>query len=228
MNHVYTINGRPCGFNVSDPTTFKAAVYKSEQPAPTIYDYLTFKAGSTVDTTWDPAFNCAKTYVNSYQEDLNTSVQTSIKATSGDSMRINIVAGNTYMLYWSEDDITSTKNYDPSSWAKYAVAGFWEYVTASYISEIYSLDFWHKPKWNSINFNSVTTIPQIAANLHRADALTNISDLFKNAPLTCNIIPFIEALISVAPNLTTTSGCFSGCTTAPDYAAALAQYPGWF
>lgn len=195
---------------------------------PTVYDYFTFKAGSTVDTTWDPAFNCAKVYTNSYQEDLNTSVQTSIKATSGDAMRINIVSGNTYMLYWNEDDITSTKNYNTYAWSMYPVAGYYSVVTASYISEIYSLDFWHKPKWSAINFNSVTTIPQIAANLHRADVLIDVSNMFKNAPLTCNIIPFIEALIEVAPNLYTTTGCFSGCTTAPDYAAALVQYPDWF
>lgn len=207
---------------------FRIAVYKSEQPAPTIYDYFTFKASSTIDTTWDPAFNCAKVYTSSYQEDLNTHEQTSIKATSGDAMRINITAGNTYMLYWSEDDITSTKNYNTSAWDTYAVAGYWSSVTANYISEIYSLDFWHKPKWNNINFNSVTNIPQTADNIYRADALTDVSNLFKNAPLTCNIIPFIEALISVAPNLTTTSGCFYGCTTAPDYEAAVAQYPNWF
>lgn len=47
MNHVYTINGRTCGFNISEPITFRAAIYKGEITP--VFPYKTVTIGTQ---TW--------------------------------------------------------------------------------------------------------------------------------------------------------------------------------
>jgi len=199
-------------------------------PAPTVYDYFTFKAGpGSYTIKADPVNWVEKKWTNSYLYDLTDNTQTSLKAPDGDAFYMSYGNGHTYMAEWTEEAIISTRDASTSSksyWNQFSVFYGGEQFTG--IVELYSIDFWHKPKWNNTKFPDVTIIPQIAANIHRGDVLTDCSNLFKNAPITNSIEAFILAMREACPNLTTTTGCFAGCTSAPDYAYCLEHYPEWF
>lgn len=200
------------------------------EPEPVVlYDYMTFKAIITADYTFDQAGGCAKVYTNSYMKNLDDNT-TAALVRSSDYMYWNLVDGITYMCYWADEDIETTKNYSISSWNNSVVAGGVGYSGPpnGAIGELYSMDFWHKSKWSSWNMYNCTLIPQDYRNIHRGEELTDCSNLFKNAPITNSIEKFIKAMQIACPNLTTTTGCFSGCTTAPDYSYCLTKYPGWF
>ena len=194
------------------------------------YDYFTFKAKDTGTYKCDQAYMCAKKYNNgSYLKDLDTGTEYSING--NDAMSWTLTAGHTYELCWTDADITATRNYNPTAYDSASYPCIYSDSSNNpprHLAEVYSIDFWHKPYWSNFNMFNVTVIPQSAANIHRSAELISCARLFYNAPLTCNIEPFILAMQQVCPNLTTTSGCFSGCTSAPDYAYCLATYPNWF
>lgn len=201
------------------------------EPEPVvIYDYLTFKSVNTASYAFDQAPGCSKVYTNSYMKNLDDNTTSSLSNNNyGDAMYWSLSQGNTYMCYWADEDIVTTKNYNISFWNDAAVANNVSYsLGAISIGELYSMDFWHKPKWSKWNMYNCTIIPQDYRNIHRGDELIDCSNLFKNAPITNSIEKFILAMQIACPNLTTTTGCFSGCTTAPDYSYCLTTYPGWF
>ena len=193
------------------------------------YDYMTFKCAANYNGKFDQACGCAKVYTNSYMKNLDNDSTATLKYAGGDAMEWNVLAGTTYMCYWNDQDIADTKNYSIASWnnSAYPVV----YATnggAGAIGELYSMDFWNKPYWTNWNMSSCTLLPQEARNIHRGDALLACNNLFKNAPITNSIEKFIHAMQSACPNLTSTSGCFAGCTSASDYAYCQTQYPAWF
>lgn len=192
-----------------------------------LYDYMTFKAGSgSYSITADPVYWTPKVWTSSYLYDLTAGTQASLKASSGDAFYMSYGNSHVYRAEWTDSDINSTKNNSQQYWNQFSI--FYGGEKFNGIVELYSIDFWHKPLWNNTGFPDVTIIPQDARNIHRGAELTNCSNLFKNAPITNSIEKFILAMQTACPNLTTTSGCFAGCTTAPDYAYCLTNYPNWF
>lgn len=199
------------------------------EPGPVIYDYMTFKAASTGSGNFDQAYGCSKKYDSSYMKNLDTGTETSLRYSSiFPTMYWNLTAGTTYMCYWSDEDIESTKNSYISYWNSYPVAMYNNSDCNKFIGELYSMDFWHKPNWSEWRMINCTIIPQDYRNIHRGEELTDCSHLFINAPITNSIEKFIKAMQIACPNLTRTTGCFYGCTTAPDYSYCLTTYPGWF
>lgn len=194
------------------------------------YNYFTFKAKDTGTYTCDQAYMCAKKYNNgSYLKDLDTGTVYSIDGM--DAMKWTLTAGHTYELCWSDTDITLTRNYNTNAYNSSSYPSIYSDSSSSpprHLAEVYSMDFWHKPYWTNFNMSNVTVIPQSAANIHRGAELISCANLFKNAPITNSIEKFILAMQIACPNLTTTTGCFSGCTTAPDYNYCLSHYPAWF
>lgn len=85
---------------------------------------------------------------------------------------------------------------------------------------------------NSNTFAGVTKLPNRAFNYNHCENLTTIDRLFRNAHLTCPIIPVIQAMLKAAPNLRVTSGngpfTSSYCLNAPDIYDAYLLYPNWF
>ena len=191
------------------------------------YDYMTFKAGSgSYSIIADPVNWTPKVWTNSYLYDLTSGTQASLSASGSDAFYMSYGNSHVYRAEWTEADINSTKNNSQQYWNQYPI--FYGSEKFNGIVELYSIDFWHKPLWNNTGFPDVTIIPQDARNIHRGAELTDCSNLFKNAPITNSIEKFILAMQTACPNLTTTSGCFAGCTTAPDYAYCLSNYPNWF
>lgn len=198
------------------------------------YNHTTFKARINGTLYWDPIGGTKKYFDTSVSKDLTTGTDITTAdptATYTDWPCITVTQDHVYELVWSLEDLQRTfGNSLNGNGSLYANSG--TNSPNNIFGELYSIDFWYQSGYNYRSstpaFSNVTVIPQDSRNIHNAQYLTTCSNLFKNAPLTCNIIPFIEALTAAAPNLTTTSGCFNGCTTAPDYAAALAQYPNWF
>lgn len=198
--------------------------YEYVEP-PKVYEYMTFKCAQSYNGSFDVAYYCEKYYTDSYMKNLDNNTTASMDGR--DSMLWNVTAGTTYMCYWAESDITRTKNYSPSNFNNYPIV-YQGNGGAAAIGELYSMDFWHKPKWTNWNMYNCTKIPQMAANIHRGAELTNCSNLFKNAPITNSIEKFILAMQEACPNLSTKNGCFAGCTTAPDYEYCRTKYPSWF
>lgn len=191
------------------------------------YDYMSFKAGSgSYSITADPVNWVPKVWTNSYLYDLTAGTQASLKASGSDAFYMSYGNSHVYRAEWTDADINSTKNASQQYWNQFSI--FYGGEKFNGIVELYSIDFWHKPLWNNTGFPDVTIIPQDARNIHRGAELTDCSNLFKNAPITNSIEKFILAMQTACPNLTTTSGCFAGCTTAPDYAYCLTNYPNWF
>lgn len=217
-----TINGRPIALFVDD-------VPPGPEPEPFVqYYHTTFKPRSGYTRLyWDPISGKVKYFDNSYSKDLTAGTQFQTNGGSGDWPNLtNLDSTHLYEFVWSDQDIRR-------SWASGATTATYGNNTSSsqypsmVFGELYSLDLlWMNT--NSSLFPNVTLIPQDYRNIWRGDYFTNCSYMFQNAPITNSIEKFILAMQQACPNLTTTTGCFSGCTTAPDYNYCLTIYPNWF
>ena len=203
-----------------------------EPPEPFVqYNYTTFKARTTGTLYWDPASGTYKYFNNSTSKDLTTGTNMATNGGSGDWPNLSVTQDHIYELVWSEADLISTfggiSSGNNSTYYYYSDSQ----APNNIFGELYSIDFWYGTQSTSSNspvFDNVTIIPQDYRNLHNGQFITNCSNMFKNAPITNSIEKFIIAMQTACPNLTTTTGCFSGCTTAPDYNYCLSTYPGWF
>ena len=220
-----TINGRPIGLFVDE-------VPPGPEPEPFVqYNYTTFKARINGTLYWDPIGGTYKYFNNSTSKDLTTGTNMATNGGSGDWPNLSVTQDHLYELVWSETDLISTfytiSSGNDSSYYKSGSTS-----PNNIFGELYSIDFWYgtRSTYNSSNpvFGNVTIIPQDYRNLHNGQFITNCSNMFKNAPITNSIEKFILAMQQACPNLTTTTGCFSGCTTAPDYNYCLTTYPNWF
>ena len=220
-----TINGRPIGL-------FEGVVPPGPEPEPFVqYNYTTFKARINGTLYWDPVGGTFKYFDNSTSKDLTTGTNVATNGGDGDWPNLSVTQDHLYELVWSDTDLISTFDtissgndssyYDSGSTSPNNIFG-----------ELYSIDFWYGTRstynYSSSVFGNVTIIPQDYRNLHNGQFITNCSNMFKNAPITNSIEKFILAMQQACPNLTTTTGCFSGCTTAPDYNYCLTTYPNWF
>lgn len=81
-------------------------------------------------------------------------------------------------------------------------------------------------------FAGVTFLPQSPTNLNHCENLVNIKRLFWNAHITSPLIPFIEALIEVAPGVRPSDRhqifTAANCTGAPDIYDAYTKYRDFF
>ena len=215
-NKLIRINGGLCEYH--------------EPPAPPFvqYNYTTFKprSGST-RLYWDPAGGTFKHFDNSYSRDLTAGTSFQTNGGSGDWPNLtNLDSTHLYEFVWSDEDIRNSWPSGNTS-ASYGDDKWDSTYPTNVFDEIYSLDFLWARNINSW-FKYVTIIPQDARNIHRGEYLANCENMFKNAPITNSIEAFILAMRSACPNLNVTSGCFQGCTTAPDYSYCLTNYPEWF
>lgn len=214
-NKLIRINGGLCEYH--------------EPPVPpiTLYNYTTFKPRSGyTQLYWDPASGVYKYFDNSYSRDLTAGTSFPTNSGSGDWPDLtNLDSTHLYEFVWSDVDLRSSWPSGSTS-ASYGNSLDNKYPT-NVFGELYSLDFLWASNANS-QFRYVTVIPQDARNIHRGEYLTNCQNMFNNAPITNSIEAFILAMQQACPNLTTTTGCFQGCTTAPDYSYCLTTYPGWF
>lgn len=213
-----TINGRPIGLFDTTPAP----------PEPFIqYYHTTFKptSGST-RLYWDPASGTYKYFSNSQSKDLTAGTQFATNGGSGDWPNLSsLVSSHIYEFVWSDADVNSTWYNKPTS-ATYGNSSDTQYPSMVF-GELYSLDLLWSNNSNN-RFPNVTLIPQDYRNIWRGDYFTNCSYMFQNAPITNSLEKFILAMQTACPNLTTTTGCFSGCTTAPDYNYCMITYPNWF
>ena len=214
-----TINGRPIGLFDTSPDPFVQ------------YNYTTFKARTTGTLYWDPIDGTYKYFGNSTSKDLTTGTSMATNGGSGDWPKLSVTQDHIYELVWSTTDLTST--FGSISSGNNSSYYYSDTQSPNVIfGELYSIDFWYgtQSTYNSSNpvFGNVTIIPQDYRNLHNGQFITNCSNMFKNAPITNSIEKFILAMQQACPNLTTTTGCFSGCTTAPDYNYCMTTYPNWF
>lgn len=221
-----TINGRPIGLFVDD-------VPPGPEPEPFVqYNYTTFKARINGTLYWDPIGGTYKYFNNSTSKDLTTGTNMATNGGSGDWPNLSVTQDHLYELVWSDTDLISTFNTISSgNDSSYYDSG--STTPNNIFGELYSIDFWYGTRStysysSSPVFGNVTIIPQDYRNLHNGQFITNCSNMFKNAPITNSIEKFILAMQQACPNLTTTTGCFSGCTTAPDYNYCLTTYPNWF
>lgn len=199
-------------------------------PTPPVpdYEYFSFKVDTTATINFDPIFGVRKYFDNSISTDLTTG-QTfpSDGSGSNDWPNFSVTQDHIYSFVWSEQDLQTTFGgnlYGNNS-------GWSDSSSKGYISEIYSLDFWHASDWakaSTYSFSNCTIIPQSSSLIYRGESLTSCSNMFKNAPIQNSIEAFILAMQQACPNLSNTSGCFAGCTTAPDYNYCLTTYPQWF
>lgn len=221
-----TINGRPIGI-------FEGYVPPGPGPGPepepfVQYYHTTFKPRSGYTRLyWDPISGKVKYFNNSYSKDLTAGTQFQTNNGSGDWPDLrNLDSTHLYEFVWSDEDMRRT-------WSSGATTASYDYSTSDskypsmVFGELYSLDLlWTNT--NTSRFPNVTLIPQDYRNIWRGDYFTNCSYMFLNAPITNSIEKFILAMQQACPNLATTTGCFSGCTTAPDYNYCLTTYPNWF
>lgn len=197
----------------------------TESPAPT-YRYLTFKAYSTGDYSFDPASGFAKVYTNSYIKDLTTGTTSSMKTTSGDDkMRWNVQADHVYEVYWAPEDIAATKAYRPNRWNT-TYPAFPYYI----FKELYAIDCW--TMYDYFRNMSIATrycegIPQDGSIITNAENITwsGLQGSFMNAQIKNNLEPFILKFNSLA---TSRGSVFMGQTSAPDYSYCQSTYPYWF
>lgn len=199
------------------------------EPEPFIqYYYTTFKPTNSGYTRlyWDPASGVPKYFNNSYSKDLTAGTQFQTNGGSGDWPNLtNLDSTHLYEFVWSDQDIRSSWSSGATT-ASYSNGSNSQYPSMVF-GELYSLDLlWMNT--NTSRFPNVTLIPQDYRNIWRSDYFTDCSYMFQNAPITNSIEKFILAMQQACPNLTTTTGCFSGCTTAPDYNYCLTTYPNWF
>lgn len=219
-----TINGRPIGLFVDE-------VPPGPEPEPFVqYNYTTFKARITGTLYWDPIGGTFKYFNNSTSKDLTTGTNMATNGGSGDWPNLSVTQDHLYELVWSLTDLQSTFSTLNSNNSSYYYSG--SQSPNNIFGELYSIDFWYgkQSTYNYSNpvFGNVTIIPQDYRNLHNGQFITNCSNMFKNAPITNSIEKFILAMQQACPNLTTTTGCFSGCTSASDYNYCLTTYPNWF
>ena len=215
-NKLVSINGGLTNYNVPPPP-----------PIPD-YEYFSFKVSSTATVYFDPIGGVYKYWDNSVSTDLTTGETFPSNGGSGDWPNFSVTQDHIYSFVWSEEDLEST-----FEWVGlYGNGAGWEDSSSKgYISEIYSLDFWHSSYWakaDGTSFSNCSIIPQSSNLIFRGESLTSCANMFKNAPIQNSIEAFILAMQTACPNLSDTSGCFSGCTTAPDYNYCLETYPGWF
>lgn len=197
----------------------------TEPPTPT-YRYLTFKAYSTGDYSFDPAFGFTKVYTNSYIKDLTTGTTSSLKTTSGDDkMRWNVQADHVYEVYWAPEDVAATKAYRPNRWST-TYPAFPYYI----FKELYAIDCWTMYDY-FINMSIATRycegIPQDGSLITNAENITwsGLQGSFMQAQIKNKLEPFILKFNSLA----TSSGVvFRGQTSAPDYSYCYSTYPYWF
>ena len=196
----------------------------TEPPTPT-YRYLTFKAYSTGDYSFDPASGLAKVYTNSYIKDLTTGTTSALKATSGDKMRWNVQADHVYEVYWAPEDVAATKAYRPNMWSTIAPS-FPNYI----FKELYAIDCW--TMYDYFRNMSIATrycegIPQDGSLITNAENITwsGLQGSFMQAQIKNNLEPFILKFNSLA---TSRGSVFMGQTSAPDYSYCQSTYPNWF
>lgn len=197
-----------------------------EPPAPPVpdYEYFSFKAGSSTNFYFDPIGGVYKYWDNSTSTDLTTGTTFPSNGGSGDWPNFEVTQDHVYQFVWSETDLQDTFGN-----GLYGNNSGWDDSNRSTFVEIYSLDFWHASNWNkSMSFSSCRIIPQSANLIYRSESLTSCNNMFKNAPIQNSIEAFILAMQQACPNLTTTTGCFNGCTSAPDYNYWVSTYPNWF
>lgn len=215
-NKLIRINGGLCEYH--------------EPPAPPFvqYNYTTFKPRSGYTRLyWDPAGGTFKYFDNSYSRDLTAGTSFQTNGGSGDWPNLtNLDSTHLYEFVWADEDIRSSWPSGSTS-ASYGNDDWDDEYPTNVFGELYSLDFLWGYSTNSW-FKYVTIIPQDARNIHRGEYLVNCEEMFKNAPITNSIEAFIIAMRSACPNIEYTSGCFEGCTTAPDYSYCLTNYPEWF
>lgn len=196
-----------------------------EPPKPP-YEYFSFKARGNGTINFDPIGGVFKYFDNSISKDLTTGTEFPTNGGSGDWPNFSYTDGHEYQFVWSEQDLQSTFGGD-----LYGNNAGWE-DGRGYIEAIYSLDFWHASDWFKMNsygpFSYCSLLPQSANLIFRGESLTSCADAFRGAPIENSIEAFILAMQQACPNLTTTSGCFANCTTAPDYNYCLTTYPNWF
>lgn len=194
------------------------------------YNYTTFKARTSGTLYWDPSRGTYKYFSNSTSKDLTTGTNMATNGGSGDWPNLSVTQDHLYELVWSATDLASTfGSISSGNSSKYYYSG--SQSPNNIFGELYSIDFWYATGSTSSSspvFGNVTIIPQDYRNLHNGQFVTNCSNMFKNAPITNSIEKFILAMQQACPNLTTTTGCFSGCTTASDYNYCLTTYPNWF
>ena len=198
----------------------------TEPPAPT-YRYLTFKAYSTGDYTFDPASGFAKVYTNSYIKDLTTGTTSQLNAGSGnDKMRWNITADHIYEVYWAPEDIAATKAYNPNNWNTV----FPYFPSFNIFKELYSIDCWTMYDY----FRNMATlvrycegIPQDGSLITKAENITwvGLQACFMNSQIKNNLEPFILKFNNIAVYRNYT---FMNQTSAPDYSYCSSTYPNWF
>lgn len=192
------------------------------------YNYTTFKSGGYGNISWDPIGGTYKYFDNSYSTDLTTGISFQTNGGSGDWPNFDVSQGNIYEFVWSEQDLQSTFNNGLAGNSSTYESGS-NYGTIGYFAtELYSIDFLHGSGPCRYSFPNVTIIPQDYRNIHNGESLTRCDNMFNGAPITNSIEAFILAMQQACPNLIYTSGCFAGCTTAPDYNYCLATYPNWF
>lgn len=223
-----TINGRPIGI-------FEGVV-PPEPPTPPeptypIYQGWAFKAAKTASPFGrvDLAPGTGKTVSNpptSYSHDVTADTTAKLNKTM-DWIDFDIVEGHIYEAVWGLSDLQQT--FGTSSSKELPVSEWWNlsYNSIQIFDELYAIDFLTLSRTSGTLY-WVTVIPQIADNIHNGSRLTNCSYLFNSAPITNSIEKFILAMQQACPNLTTTTGCFRDCTTAPDYNYCLTTYPNWF
>lgn len=208
------------------------AEYQAPEPEPFVqYNYTTFKARTSGTLHWDPIDGTYKYFDNSTSKDLTTGTNMATNGGSGDWPNLSVTQDHLYELVWSDTDLISTfGGISSGNNSSYYNSG--TQSPNNIFGELYSIDFWYgtQSTYNSSSpvFDNVTIIPQDYRNLHNGQFITNCSNMFKNAPITNSIEKFILAMQQACPNLTTTTGCFSGCTSASDYNYCLTTYPGWF
>lgn len=198
-----------------------------EPPPPPIPDYLyfSFKMREGKDIYFDPIGGVFKYWDNSYSTDLTTGSTFQTNGGSGDWPNFYASQDHVYQFVWDESDLARTFE----SGSLYGNNSKWDSEFMGCISEIYSLDFWHSNNWNDNQaFSNCTVIPQSSSLIFRGESLTSCSYMFAYAPITNSIEAFILAMQTACPNLSNTSSCFVGCTTAPDYNYCLTTYPNWF
>ena len=201
-------------------------------PAYPIYQGWAFKAAKTESPFGrvDLAPVTGKTVSDppiSYSHDVTADTTAKLNK-SMDWINFDIVEGHIYEAVWGLSDLQATFGSSSNKALPVDAWGDSSYNPTPVFYELYAIDFLTLSRTNGGSMSWVTVIPQIADNIHNSSRLTYCSNLFKNAPITNSIENFILAMQQACPNLTTTTGCFSGCTTAPDYNYCLTTYPSWF
>lgn len=224
------LNNRP--IIVNNRPLIIGASSEPEPPTPTypIYQGWAFKAAKTASPFGrvDLAPGTSKRVSNpptSYSHDVTDDTTAKLNKTM-DWIDFDIVEGHIYEAVWGLSDLqatfgsSSTKALPVSEWGT-------NYNSSPVFYELYAMDFCTLATISG-SMSWVTVIPQIADNIHNGNRLISCSYLFQYAPITNSLEKFILAMQTACPNLTTTIGCFSGCTTAPDYNYCRTTYPNWF